>query len=460
MRQENHLTRPGSGGPTTPQRSSGRSLPAGQKRQTPLWVLMAPLAFFQVYLLTTVLLFRFGPWQYANRSSNEVLGFALLYQAAIVAGYLVAHLIYRRPPAFQGNVRTLIGISVLFSVLAYMPTSFARTGYFVPNVLAGLSDPGEAYAKSFEYRNSGAGAAIEYVRILLGPLLYAFFPLVVFYWSFVGWKTRLFSVVMICLTMLLFVAMGTNKALGDYAITVPLLLLTAVAAGNFRMTPARSVGAFTVVLTLAMIFSSFFSATMESRSGSFISAGYFPPGNTRVDANHPLMKQAPPEVRTLVSGISSYVTQGYFAMGLALREPFVPMYGLGTSPFVLRQYQTLTGTKDLDTLTYPSRIEKYGWVEERYWSSFYLWLASDLSFWGIPFFCFLLGLILYTNWRDAVEARNPWAVVLLSLNFIMLFYFSSNNQIGQTGESLWTYVVIFALWLSTRSGLRFVLRQR
>lgn len=431
------------------------------QRQSPgLLALMAPIVLVQLYLLLTILLFRYGPWQYVNKSSNEVLGFALLYQVALLAGYLVAHALYRRPVPVATDVRQLIFLSLLANFLMFLPTSFARTGQLLPNVIGGLLDPGNAYSQSIEYRSTGAGAAIEYLRILLGPLLYAYFPLAVFYWRFLSFRLRALTLVQVLLTVVLFVAMGTNKAIGDYAILLPLLLLTATAAGYFRVTLRRGVLALVAVALLSVAFSSFFTATMTSREGSYIATGYFPPGNTRVDADNALLRLTPPGARTLVVGLSSYVTQGYFAMGLALREPFVPLYGLGTSPFVLRQYETLTGAQDLDTLTYPARIEKYGWLQERYWSSFYVWLASDLSFWGIPLFCFVLGLVLYTTWRDATESRQPWAVVLLSLNFIVLLYFSSNNQIGQSGESLWSYVVVFLVWLTTRFGLRFVLASK
>lgn len=433
---------------------------AGSRQAPGLLVLMAPILLVQVYLLVTVLLFRYGPWQYVNKASDEVLGFALLYQVALLVGYLVAHALYRRPAPTGLGVRQIVTWSVVANLLLFMPTSLARTGSLLPDVLTGLRDPGSAYANSFEYRNTGAGAIIEYVRILLGPLLYAYFPLAVFYWRFLGFWLRALSLLMMVLTMLLFVAMGTNKAIGDYAILVPLLLLTAAAAGHFRVTLGRGLAALGVVVLLGAAFSSFFTATMESREGSYIASGYFPPGNTRVEADNALLQVTPPGLRTLVVGLSSYVTQGYFAMGLALREPFVPLYGLGTSPFILRQYEALTGAHDLDTLTYPARIEKYGWLQERYWASFYVWLASDLSFWGIPFFCFLLGLVLYTSWRDSIEARQPWAVLLLSLNFIVLLYFSSNNQIGQSGESLWSYLVIFFVWVTSRFGLRFVLASR
>ncbi|GAA0523331.1 hypothetical protein [Deinococcus depolymerans] len=429
-------------------------------RKASLLTLMAPLIFFEVYLLLTVLLFRFGPWQYYNRGSNEILFFALLYQAALAGGYLLAHAIYRAPVQQAGNFRRLFTLSLLVNLLIFPLTSLARTGFPVPDVLGGLRSPGEAYVRSLTYRESGAGAVIEYLRILLGPVLYLYFPLAVFYWTKLSSRARFWSVTLVVMNMALFVAMGTNKAIGDYAVTVPILLLTAVAAGLIRLNAKRVVLGGVIVVALVGMFTSFFSATMNSRAGSSIVSGYFPPGNTRVDAQNLLLQGVPESGRTLVVGLSNYITQGYFAMGLALREPFVPLYGLGTSPFVLRQYETLTGLSGLEEQTYPARIEKYGWLKDRYWSSMYLWLASDLGFWGIPIFCLLLGMMLYTTWRDAIEARDVWALNLVALHIIVVFYFSSNNQIGQSGEALWTYLAIFFMWITSRQGIRITLSSR
>lgn len=434
--------------------------PAPFARRTSMAVLMSPLIFFELYLLMTILLFRYGPWQYFNRSSNEILFFAVLYQVALAAGYLVAHGIYRRPPSLKVNIGQLITISIVVNLIIFPLTSLGRTGQLFPDIVAGLRDPGTAYTQSLIYRETGVGALFEYLRIILGPLLYLHFPLVVFYWSRFSKKIRFWTTVLVLLNIALFVAMGTNKAIGDYAVTVPLLMLTAVAAGTLKLTLKRLLLGVVLVLGLGSMFGTFFSATMTSREGSSIASGYFPAGNTRVDRQHPLLQSLPETGRPLVVGLSNYITQGYFAMGLALREPFVPMYGLGTSPFLLRQYESLTGTTGLEEQTYPSRITKYGWLKDRYWSSMYLWLASDLSFWGIPFFCFFLGMVLYTSWRDTIEAQNIWALNLVALNVIVIFYFSSNNQIGQGGEALWTYVVVFFLWLTTRRGIQFTLASR
>ncbi len=64
--------------------------------------------------------------------------------------------------------------------------------------------------------NEGAGFPIvEYLRILLGPILGMVLPLTVFYWETLSTKLRLLGIAGILGTVALFLAMGTNKAIAD-----------------------------------------------------------------------------------------------------------------------------------------------------------------------------------------------------------------------------------------------------
>src|SRR5205823_2132933 len=53
-----------------------------------LW--LAPLAFFQLYLLVSVVLFFVGPWPWEPRHPWLLAGYLLTAQAGMAAGYLLA----------------------------------------------------------------------------------------------------------------------------------------------------------------------------------------------------------------------------------------------------------------------------------------------------------------------------------------------------------------------------------
>jgi len=101
-------------------------------------------------------------------------------------------------------------------------------------------------------------------------------------------------------------------------------------------------------------------------------------------------------------------------------------------------------------MSYPVRIEKYGWDAQALWSSIYPWIASDVSFPGTLLIVFLIGRGFALCWLDTLRGENPFAVVLLSQFLIMLFYFPANNQLLQSGEGFIAFWVTLLLWWRTR----------
>ena len=84
------------------------------------------------------------------------------------------------------------------------------------------------------------------------------------------------------------------------------------------------------------------------------------------------------------------------------------------------------------------------------WSSIYPWLASDVSFLGVIVVVFLVGRLFAMAWLDTLAGQNPWAVAMLALLLIMLFYFPANNQTMQNGEAFTSFYGVLAAWLYTR----------
>jgi hypothetical protein len=163
------------------------------------------------------------------------------------------------------------------------------------------------------------------------------------------------------------------------------------------------------------------------------------------------MKNMPDIVQIGYLGLDGYVTQGYYALSLALGEPFEPMWGLGNSTFLTRQLTRITGDASFERKSYPARIEKYGWDAYGLWSSIYPWFASDVSFPGVIILVFVIGYLFARVWLDVLYGSNPWAIVLFSNLIIMLAYFPANNQVFQSGEGLVTFYGCLIGWFLTRS---------
>ena len=151
-------------------------------------------------------------------------------------------------------------------------------------------------------------------------------------------------------------------------------------------------------------------------------------------------------------GLDFYLTHGYYALSLSLREPFVPCWGVGNSYFLFRQAARILDDDSILRKPYPYRIEKYGWDAEGVWSSIYPWIASDTSFPGSLIVIFLVGVAFGAAWLDTLQGSNPFAVAMFSEFVIMLLYFPANNQVLQSGEGLIGFFGTLVAWLWTRDG--------
>jgi len=335
-------------------------------------------------------------------------------------------------------------------VLLLLPTSAFRTGSAIPNVLEGINDPGAAYISTNVVRGQGGGPA-EYVRILLGPLLWLLLPLTVFYWRLLPTLVRISALLAVFGFLAIYVAIGTNKAIADFVILTPCLMVASWCAGHFRLTRRRAAVLSVLVIVSASLFFLFFSSTLLGRLKTRESVGYLQTIGLGANSDNILLRRASPNMKVGILGLTSYVTQGYYGLSLALEEPFVPMFGVGNSMFLYFNAVKVTGDSRIENLPYPVRVERSrGWGAYENWISIYPWLASDVSFPGTILVVFLIGRLFAMSWLDTLRGENPFAVAMRAQFVLMLFYFPANNQMLQAGEALTGFYGVMILWLVTR----------
>lgn len=414
-------------------------------------IIWLPIIAIEVYLFTTLLIFRFGPWQYPNQFDMRIIILVSIYHIFLFVGYFTGNVIYFRPSKKIVKWEAILKASLIINIMFVIPTTYARSGKLLPDIYLGLTDPGTAYASALNISGSSLSTLFEYTRMFFASILYAYFPLFVFFWNKLSKSSKLLSIFVILSTIAIYISTGTNKAIIEFAILIPLIFVISFISLGWRFNFKKHSLVSLVSILIIFFAGNFFSNAIQSRAGSGAKSGYFPPGHTRVNFDNGLVRFLPSSTQIGILGLSNYMTQGYYALGMALDEEFEPMYGFSSSTFISRQVSRLFEYKRFEDQSYPAKLEKYGWDRYNYWSTIYLWIASDVSFYGVSIFCLFFGFIFVTIWRDVVLFRLPFAVIFLSINLIAVFYFSANNQIGQSGESLVAYVSLLIIWLINRS---------
>jgi len=413
-------------------------------------VRLLPILFFFTYLNLTVFLFAFGPWDWPVISGTKLYAFLALAHLALLLGYLSAA--FRPPQGYYGKwkIDRIIAVSLTVNLLLFLPTSAFRTGSSIPDIAQGLEDPGQVYFDSNAWRALGGGP-VEYIRILAGPVLFLLLPLSIFYWHRLKTITKMMVCLYIVAYLSMYIATGTNKGIADFVLLFPCLIVARRCAGFFKANRRRMVMAIAIGLALFCLFLSFFTVGQISRAGTGSSWGYFAMTGTSADTDSFLVRDLPDQAAIGVLSLSSYVTQGYYALYLSLDEPFVPMFGVGNSTFLYLNAARLTGMPEIAEMPYPVRLQNRGtWDAYVNWSTIYPWIASDVSFPGTILVVFLIGRLFALAWLDTLKGINPYAVGAFAQFLIMLFYFPANNQVLQTGEALTSFCGVLALWLVTR----------
>lgn len=411
-------------------------------------VRLFPVLFFLIYLNATIFLFVYGPWPYPVIDPTKLYLFVGLAHSALLLGYLFSA--FRRPRSYFGRptVKQLLVVSIIVNLFLLIPTSWFRTGSPLPPVWAALQDLGDAYFSGRELRQAQT-PIIEYVRALFGPVIALLLPLTVYFWKTLSLPMKLVAVFAILTNTAIGVAMGVNRELFFVLFLSVWLYFSSFLSGSrkFRMPRPR----YVIVATIAFIvFFAFFSNAMLTRRGGQTSF-YFSGIGAYADTNNSLVRDLPPDIQLGAIGMSSYLTQGYYALYLSLEKPFIPMYGVGNSMFVTRQAIRLTGIEQLADLSYPDRIMiEDGWNSYTNYTTIYPWIASDVSFPGTVFVMFLIGALFALSWLDTLRGDNPFAVVMFGQFTIMMATVPTVNWVLNSGEGFTTFWVLLAAWLFTR----------
>lgn len=411
---------------------------------------LAPMLVLQAFLWATLGAFAFGPWDWPLRDPVALYGFVIACHVALLVGYLSAA---HRAPAFAASVdvKRMLLWSMALTVALLPLTSYARTGNWVPDVVGALLDPGRAYAEAHAYMDSGTNFA-AYVRIAASPLLVTLIPIGVFWWSRWTWALRTGVVAVAMVVVLITISTGQRRDIAEVVFLVAAVSIGSHWAGVTRWS-RRSVliGAVSCGLAVAA-FTAYFAVSHVSRVGTQTAEyGANPVTRSMPDPDNVFM-QVPSEARPGMLGLLHYFTTGYYGLSLAQDREVQPMYGLGHSMFLTRNWEKLSKDEGFVNQSLPVQIsDKDGFKYPVQWCTAYPYFANDLGFGLTVLLMLLLGRLFALAWIDVLGGRNPLAVVAFTLLATLLFYLPATNRMLQDGEGVVAFYAWIAVWLVVRA---------
>lgn len=435
--------------------------------------LLLPIIVVEFYLFMTFILYVIGPVRWLIPSPGTLILFVAVSYLAFGAGYVLCARRHRRRlgqvwfsrdgvGSFKGIPETVFTISAIFNIVALLVlASYFMGGISIGNIL----HPGEAYFFRLTEFSAGRNVFVQFCSWFWAATYY-FYPLGVLYWEQMNKSKKLLFVASLIVSIIYWLNLGTMKGLGDLVIClVPLFILKKYVFGedhsecSLRRTVGRRMTV--VVVSAAMLFLLTFSIITTDRQQSLRGERSEPTVVTSLtypfitaEHSHTLSRVAGPVITGLVIKLSHYMTHGYTGLAYAMQLPFVWTYGVGHSRTLSELMDTYLHT-DVSSRTYLARNEVVnGWPARELWSTVLVWLASDVSFYGVPVVMMLMGYLLGCCWIHCISTKNLHAKAAICQLFIFVFFVPANNQLVQSRQSLFGTVLLFALYVASLSRKR------
>lgn len=451
--------------------------------------LSAPVILLEAYLITTVLIFFFGPIQWHPPRPWKLALFLFVNYGGLWLGYRWGVKKARRAVrrgAQLGMIESrpaVMGL-ILFSMVFTIFTALVRLKSIrgdLGSVLATLLNPGEAYRQSqmmAELYRAGLGATAnrsQYswpfrITTVLSVFNGLYLSLALFYWSRMNFAYRALFFVSVCSAILFTMGIGAQSGLGFMLFAaLPVAIHRLYFANRQAAVPKRTVqsrggrplsrlrvGA--VVLTAVAVLVGtimFFQADRQKASGrqtdldAIMAApfrDYSVPGTVRVTSGR---------LTFGIVMICFYVSHGYEGLALSMELPFEWTYGLGWSKALQVIVRDYLGGPDVFERSYLARNQQQtGWPALQWWSTIFPWVASDTTYYGTVLFMMLAGYLIGSSWSDVLITGNPIALALLAQMFILVFMFPANNALVQSLDGFFAFIGILLMYAVSRAAFR------
>ncbi|MDR6904808.1 uncharacterized membrane protein YhaH (DUF805 family) [Agromyces sp. 3263] len=419
-------------------------------------------------MIGTFVLFLIGP--YSVQAENLALEVLFIASACLAfgAGYRLSikqKRSYRAPASREASSaqKWLVFLACVW-YLTFSAASLAEYGATsLGSIVEAALNPGDSYFHKFavyadQERTGRVNLAIQ-LTVLAGALYAVLIPMTVWFWRSLGLFLRALAVLSVIAYLMYFLYIGTLKGFGDVLIALLAALaasfdpqrlssrsITPSFAPSSRMSPPgrqaqhRRRRYWAVLALLGVSFVVLMSNIQADRLEGLGAAGQFSPD--------PVISQMFGERFALGLAVTLYYpVNGYIGLSKSLETPFE--FSGGASVPALASYKVqYFGGDDPMELSYPARTEeRTGWPAGQVWSTFFPWIASDVTFPGAVVFMAIFGWFLARCWMGVRRERDALSLILFCQLMIAAIYIPANNQLMLSRYTAIGFVTLIAIYL-------------
>jgi hypothetical protein len=406
-----------------------------------------PIYFLLSWLSLTILTFAFGPYKYQLTNSFVFYTYLLLIHISLYLGYFWGQKSTGRGTRIKIDYYRFVRITIIISLIYYFIKLVLTSGGDLRNFTETFKNASKTYYNSSFRRPN----LFSYFDIIFGPISVIAITNGIFSGKNLPKLYKYSALLLIILSIGSAIGSGTRSGI----VQIAMLSFAAFLLGIYRKNIILQYYDKVLIYICAAVFIiGFFtySSIIVTERGGIVTVN--PLSNELPRENYFLFKITSSKLHPQIVNTSFYISHSYYQLNRAMNLPLLGIgFGLSNSFFIMDNIEQLTGSTWLKDISYGMRIDKtngtgfYG----SYWSTFYTWIASDVTFPGTIFVIFFIGFFFSIALRDSLFSLNPFAVTVFCTFFYFIFHFAFNNPL-QDGQGITTFFCLPVVWLLLREN--------
>lgn len=403
-----------------------------------------PIVFLLSWLGFTVFIFAFGPYKYDLVRPAVFYTYLFAVHIALLLGYFRGQHSLGRGSQIKIDYYLFVKLTIIISFLYLLLKLSVTFGGDLRNFSGTFINAKKSYLTS-SVRSSNL---FSYIDIFFAPVTLIAITNTLFNYRNLP-KLYRYSVIFL---IMFSVASAIGSATRSGIVQIAIISLAAFALGvykkNIILKNYHKVLIFLFAASLAIGFLAYSALLTNTRGGRIVNN---PLTNEPPRKDFFLTKNTSKNLHPLINNVSFYVSHSYYRLNKAMNMPFKGVgFGLSNSYFIMDNIESLTGWSGPKNISYGVRLDQgIGSGYGLYWSTFYTWIASDVTFPGTLIVVFFIGYFFSLALRDSLYNLNPLSVTVFCSLFYFIFHFAFNNPL-QDGAGLTTYFFLPFIWLIFR----------
>lgn len=413
-----------------------------------------PIKIYIFYILITLLVNLFGPWDYYDYNIINPIAFMAIYLCLSILTYsksiknnFKAQILLKRN--FYGTLITRDGqfvarICIIFTFILFSFMIFFKIKEFgLPDISNYFQIMAMAYTSKEEIG----------LKLNLSGWIFGYFSIVyvvsvilgAYYFKDINSFFKIFYIINFLLSLFYYASfVGSQKAIGDLMIYISSVVFILFCQSGKKIRIRTIIFASAVASSCILLF----ATILSNRLILWGFSDYSVTSRAILDLTHWSLDPFSDNLKLGFGLFLYYLSHGYYGFSQCLDLPFEWSFGYGSSFALKEVLNKFMPYSDYEIASYPVRMEATtSWGAYQNWHTIFPWLASDFTYIGAIILMCLVMMVYAISWNRILK-KGHWINVLLfcQLN-ILLVYVPANNQLFQTRASLIATSLIIILWV-------------